>query len=70
MPKPKRSAKKIAKKRSAKKVAKISSHKETSFEFKDGSHGTHLEQEKKMKHEDFPLFLRMGFEEAGERINK
>lgn len=42
----------------------------TPFDFKDGSHGTHLEQEKKMKHENFPLFLREGFEEAGEKINK
>lgn len=65
-----------AKKRSGKKrvshgvVHKVSSHKETTFHFKDGSHGTHLDQEKKMKHEDYPLFLRIGYEEKGERINK
>jgi hypothetical protein len=39
-------------------------------QFGDGSFGTHLEQEAEMKHKDFPLFLRMGFEEIGERINK
>ena len=36
----------------------------------DLSPGTHLEQNAKMNHKDFPLFLRLNFEEAGERINK
>lgn len=70
MAKSKKEKKRSAKKRSAKKKHIVSNSEETTFEFKDGSHGTHLEQEKKMKHEDFPLFLRMGYEEAGERINK
>jgi hypothetical protein len=32
--------------------------------------GTHLEQNAKMSHKDFPEFLKANFEEAGEKINQ
>lgn len=56
-------------KTSSKKKRRIVSSEENIPTFKDGSFGTHIEQEKKMKHKDFPLFLRMGYEEVGEKIN-
>ena len=66
----KKTAKKVATKRrnaAAKGVIKNRKRKPKKVIY---SGATHVEQQREMKHEDFPLFLREAYENAGQRINE